>query len=265
MKQSDARKIEPIFYHDIGAGRPLMLVHGSFSDGLSSWSNQMNLLSQHHRLLVVDRRGHGRSPTEPRPYTIAGDASDLIQVADLAGTQRFHLAGHSYGGLVALETARMSPQRILSLHLIEPPFLSLLPDDPDVAPLIEQGGIMFRCAGQWGPERTAAAFFELILGGEGLVDLQARPAWQTIVREARRIEHEEFPAGYQSQWLTGLRLDAPIQVYTGGRSNPGLRKLARRLVELLPAARLVDVPEATHAVQNFVEPFHRELLSVALG
>ncbi len=243
--------IEPIACHDVGVGPPMLAIHGGFSDGRGTWRSQRETLKDRHRLLVVDRRGHGASPVDPHPYTIAGDADDVLQAADGRGVAAFHLVGHSYGGLVALEVARRAPGRILSLHLIEPPYLSLLPEDPDVAPLIERGKSIFEHAATWSPERTATEFFAMLLGPSGLADLRERPYWPAIVREAARTAHEESPAAYPPTALAEVCLTVPVQVVTGGRSHHGLQKLARHLGESIPGARLIEAPEATHAVQSF--------------
>jgi|DewCreStandDraft_1066081.scaffolds.fasta_scaffold00058_114 pimeloyl-ACP methyl ester carboxylesterase len=254
--------LPPLFYYDLGMGDPLMLVHGSFSTGEATWSAQMRTLAAYHRLLVVDRRGHGASPREPRPYTICSDAQDILSAADLAGAAEFHLAGHSYGGLVAIEVARQAPQRVRSLHLIEPPYLALLPDDPDVRELNRCGRLIFAQAGCREPEQTAAAFFEMLLGPAGLAALRARRAWPAIVAEAERAAYEEFAGEYPAGALAVLERTGPVQIYTGGRSHPGLRALARRLAELIPGARLLEVPDADHAVQRWSEPFDAALLAV---
>ena len=256
---------EPIFYQEIGAGSPLLLIHGSFSNGPATWAGQMEELRHYHRLIVVDRRGHGQSPAEPRPYTIAGDAADVLDAADRAGVGEIHVAGHSYGGMVALEMARIEPDRIKSLHLIEPPYLSLMPDVSDVSSVIEQGQSIFRNAARVGPEQTATAFMEMLIGPAALADLRESPAWPGIVDEAGRTANEQFPVEYPPEYLAELSADFPVRVYTGGRSHPGLQKLARRLAELIPGAGLVEVPPATHAVQQFTEHFHPALLAVTAG
>lgn len=69
-------------------------------------------------------------------------------------------------------------------------------------------------------------------------------------------------AAYPPVALAELRLAVPVQVYTGGRSHAGLQKVARRLFETIAGARLVEVPEATHAVQRAMEVFDRALLAV---
>ena len=256
---------EPIFYRDVGAGSPLLLIHGSFSNGPTTWARQMEEIRHYHRLIVVDRRGHGQSPAEPRPYTIASDALDVLEAAGRAGGGEIHVVGHSYGGMVALEMARIEPHRIRSLHLIEPPYLSLMPEDSDVSSVIEQGKSIFRNAAIVGPEGTATAFMEMLIGPAALADLRESPAWPGIVREAGRTAYEQFPVAYPTESLAELSGDFPVQVYTGGRSHPGLQKLARRLAELIPGAGLVEVPAATHAVQQFTEHFHPALLGVTAG
>ena len=253
---------EPIGYREVGSGPPLLLVHGDFNDGPGAWSLQMESLAAHHRLIVVDRRGHGTSPREPRPYTIAGDAADVLAVADQAGADRFHLAGHSYGGLVAIEVARRAAERVCSLHLVEPPYLVLLPRHPAVAPLIARGGEIRRMAPAWGPERTAEAFFAMIAGDAGLARLRASRGWATVVREAERFAHSEFAAEYPRTAIADLRLDSPVRVYAGGQSHPGLYALAHRLADVIRGSELVMLPTATHAVQRIGGPFDLALLSV---
>jgi pimeloyl-ACP methyl ester carboxylesterase len=256
---------EPIHVQEVGSGTPLLLVHGDFNNGPGAWSRQMQSLAAHHRMLVVDRRGHGESPREPRPYTIANDAKDILEAADLAGAETFHLAGHSYGGLVAIEIARREPHRIRSLHLAEPPYLALLPDHPEVAPLIERGLEIQRNACSWGPERTAEAFFMMLAGEAALARLTTSAGWPSVVREAGRLADGEYPSKYPAASLDDLQLDAPIKIYAGGRSNPGLRAVAARLADLIPSAELVVIPNATHAVPLAGEPFDQELLAITTG
>jgi pimeloyl-ACP methyl ester carboxylesterase len=222
----------------------------------------MESLAPYHRLIVVDRRGHGASPREPRPYTIAGDAADVLAAVDKAGADRFHLAGHSYGGLIAIEVARRAPDRIRSLHLIEPPYLALLPDHPDVAPLIARGREVQGMAPTLGPERTAEAFFAMIAGDTAMERLRSSRGWPSVVQEAGSFADTELPDTYPPAAIADLHLDAPITIYTGGQSHPGLHALALHLAGLIPGADLVELPTATHAVQRAGDPFDQALLAV---
>ncbi|MEJ7654246.1 MAG: hypothetical protein WKH64_13455, partial [Chloroflexia bacterium] len=104
-------------------------------------------------------------------------------------------------------------------------------------------------------------FFRAILGEEGLGATQANPfVWRAILTEAPRFLDEEYAGEYPADTVTGLRPGILARVYTGGRSSPALRAVARRLSELIPGAELVDVPEASHGVQYSGEPFDRRLL-----
>jgi pimeloyl-ACP methyl ester carboxylesterase len=52
-----------IFVESWGTGTPVVLVHGSLAIGAEEWQAQRPLAEGGYRLLVLDRRGYGRSPT----------------------------------------------------------------------------------------------------------------------------------------------------------------------------------------------------------
>lgn len=252
----------PIHADIQGEGSPLLLVHGDFSDGNLAWREQRNELAGHHRLVVVDRRGFGQSPHEPKPYTIASDAADLVGVLDAAGIATAHVAGHSYGGLVALELASQWPQRLMSLHLIEPPLLALLPNDPDVSNMVAEARKIYKQATGWTPEEITRAFFSMVTSSEFAASLPNKPIWPRLLASAKRIVHQQFPGEYSQRVLKRLRPDLVVQVYRGGKSHSALRKVAEAVANALPGARLIEIAEAYHDVQRAGEPFHRALLSV---
>jgi len=255
----------PLFTQDIGAGVPLVLIHGGLSDGPGSWAPQTRSLATQHRLLIPDRRGAGRSPKEPRPYTIRGDAVDMLDLMDRAGVRQAHIAGFSYGGLVAVEMSCQAPDRLLSLHLIEPPYLSLLPADPSVSALTASGAAVFRHAGEQDPEDTARDFFRMLVGERGVERMVASASWSAIVAEATRVRDEQEPSTYPQDRLHHLTLGVPVRVYSGGRSHQGLQRVARRLSALLPGSELIVFPDAPHAVQFAGNGFDTELLRVTGG
>jgi pimeloyl-ACP methyl ester carboxylesterase len=241
---------EPLVWREYGAGAPLLLVHGDFNSGGDAWSGLIGPLASRRRLLIVDRRGHGASPREPRPYTIADDAADLIDVLDRAGVEAAHVVGHSYGGLVAIELAVIAPGRVRSLHLLEPPWLALAPDDPDVRALDRAVRGIRERAPEIGPEGTADVFFRQLAPPAALAALQASPRWSSVVREAARFADGEYGGDYPSARLARIGPELPVVVYRGGRSHPGLQAIAAEIANRLPQSRLVTAPEAGHAVQQ---------------
>ena len=107
-------------YHELHGerGDAVVLVHGYTGDG-GDFRHQVADLARDHRVLVMDHRGHGRSgaPRDRSSYTIERMADDVAALVDAVGFARFHLLGHSMGGMVAQELALRAPERLLSLVL----------------------------------------------------------------------------------------------------------------------------------------------------
>lgn len=106
---------------ELGAGPPLVMVHGLLIGSLASWYFTAGpALSRSHRVRMYDLRGHGRSQRAPTGYdlgTLAGDLAALT--ADLPGS--FDLVGHSWGALVALKFTLAHPRRVRRLAIVEAP------------------------------------------------------------------------------------------------------------------------------------------------
>jgi pimeloyl-ACP methyl ester carboxylesterase len=89
-----------------GSGEHVILVHGSLATGSEEWEAQQPLAEEGFRLLVVDRRGYGRSPSAEGEDFLR-DAEDIAALMDGGA----HLVGHSYGGLGAMAAAARRPDR----------------------------------------------------------------------------------------------------------------------------------------------------------
>jgi pimeloyl-ACP methyl ester carboxylesterase len=77
--------VSDIFIDSWGSGTPVVLVHGSLATGLDEWQAQRPLADERFRLLVLDRRGYGRSPAVPGEDFLR-DADDIIDVMGDAPT-----------------------------------------------------------------------------------------------------------------------------------------------------------------------------------
>ena len=82
---------------------PIVFVHGDFGDGLESWGAPCALIGKRRRTVVIDRPGFGEDLPADARFSIAGEARALLDVLAVMGIASFHLVGHSYGGLIALE------------------------------------------------------------------------------------------------------------------------------------------------------------------
>lgn len=96
-------------YHEIhGEGEPLILLHGAWSS-VESFLNQAGDLCSEFRLIIPERRGHGRSPDTPGPYSYAQGAKDMISLLEKLRIETAHLLGWSAGAIVGLIMVKDRP------------------------------------------------------------------------------------------------------------------------------------------------------------
>jgi pimeloyl-ACP methyl ester carboxylesterase len=107
----------PIAYERRGHGPPLVMVHGSSVDH-TRWGGVVSVLAERFTLLMVDRRGRGRSGDGPA-YAIEREFEDVAAVLE-ASPEPARVLAHSYGAMCCLEASRLTT-RIERMALYEPP------------------------------------------------------------------------------------------------------------------------------------------------
>src|SRR6185503_13974221 len=108
-----------IGYDAIGAGPPLVLLHGAATPGRQTYDALIPRLANGFRLLLPDARGHGRTPWDVAAgFRADWLVDDTLAFVDGMGLDTFHLAGHSMGGMTALSVAARVPARIRTLVAI---------------------------------------------------------------------------------------------------------------------------------------------------
>jgi pimeloyl-ACP methyl ester carboxylesterase len=105
-------------------GRPLVLLHGVASTS-RIWLLIGPLLAERFRVFALDERGHGETDKPDSGYDFATVVGDLAAFTDTLGLERPVVAGHSWGGNVALEYAATHPERPAGLVLVDGGFLEL--------------------------------------------------------------------------------------------------------------------------------------------
>jgi 3-oxoadipate enol-lactonase len=99
-----------------GSAPPLVLVHSLGCDH-HMWDHQVGMLSQTHRVVALDIRGHGASEAPLGDYTLERLARDVLDVADGLGIGTFDYCGLSVGGLVGQWLGINAADRVRSLTL----------------------------------------------------------------------------------------------------------------------------------------------------
>lgn len=101
-----------------GEGTPLLWIHG-FPLGAEIYHNQLSIPRFQH--IVPDLPGFGQSdPYDlPEETTISQYASDLLGLLDALKIDKAVVAGLSMGGYISFELARVAPERLLGLILID--------------------------------------------------------------------------------------------------------------------------------------------------
>jgi pimeloyl-ACP methyl ester carboxylesterase len=230
----------------IGAGAPVVLVHGSIRGGPAAWAEQRPL-AERWRLVIPDRPGFGVGPLVDWVDFVV-DAPLVTEL--LAGG--VHLVGHSYGGVVSLLAAAQRPEDVRSLTVIEPPAFAIAVGDPAVDDFIA------RATKLWteGPDEPAA-FLAGFIGLVGASVTLTDPLTPELERGARLLMVERAP------WEAEIPLDALARapfpkLVVSGAHHPAFDAVCDVLERRLGAERAV-IPGAGHSVQRTGAPFNERL------
>jgi len=95
-------------YHELGQGRPVILLHGLFSDATMNWikfGHAERIAAEGFRVIMPDLRAHGQSekPHGQRFYPKGILARDLRELIALLELSQFDLGGFSLGARTTVE------------------------------------------------------------------------------------------------------------------------------------------------------------------
>ncbi len=227
-----------IAYERHGEGPPLVLLHGGSSP--QYWKPIIPRFSDDYTVIVPHRRGVGKSGDSDE-YSLDRGVEDVCAVIDAVDADPV-LFGHSFGGLLAVETARTAP--VEKLVAYEPAVL--------VGEYREQADLAARMQARLdeGNQREAMKYYvrEVMHGGD-IEDLDAWlaewPPWpdiaalaENIIRINRAIEQYRLP--------DTLNTNTPGLLMTGTEGPPHLRDGVREVHEVLPNSRLVEFEGIGH-------------------
>jgi len=213
-------------WHETGAGRPVILIHGLFSNAQTNWikyGHAAKLAAKGRRVIMPDLRAHGESARSHDPADYSHDilADDGLALLDHLGFEAggYDLGGYSLGGRT---TARMlargaKPGRVMLAGMGLEGLLDLNTRASFFRSVLEGRGTHVKFSSEW----MAEAFLKTT-GGDPQALLLLMDCFPSIPRAA----------------LDGF--DMPIMVLTGREDQDN--GSAQALADALPKATLVEVP-----------------------
>ncbi|WP_405088500.1 alpha/beta fold hydrolase [Microbispora sp. NBC_01389] len=238
-----------ISYQTMGAGPGLIVLGGALRTS-EDYLPLASVLARSFTVYLVERRGRGASGPQGSQYALRKEVEDLLAVQAETGARLAF--GHSYGGLVTLETAR-SFQLFDRIAVYEP--------GVPCAPVPTGWMAPYR-------ERLAAgdpygAFVHFIRGSDGAPAFMTKlpywylrmalrvgfrgPSWQRMrpLLEANLAEHEQI-AAQQGRLTEFANVTTSVLLLCGGRSSRAHRAEFAMLRDTLPNATLEILDGLNH-------------------
>jgi pimeloyl-ACP methyl ester carboxylesterase len=235
-----------------GEGSPVALLHGFTSSIEPNWVERgwVDLLTAAgHQVIGIDLRGHGRSSKLYRPedYETALLAADVLCVFDELGVARSHLFGFSMGAGVALQLAMDAPERLRRLVIcgIGDAAIRGLHDPHE----IEEIG-----------ESLDAADSGLVTSP---LEQRIRAAAERGGNDLEALAAMTRRGGWPGDLTDPTPVDLPVLLGVAGRDE--YMRGRERLLELLPQAEVVAVPDASHTMILCDDRFKQAVLRFLRG
>ena len=215
------------YYESHGEGEPLLLLHGGLCT-IETFFGQTPELTKRYRVILPERRGHGRTADVDGPITYDAMAADTVAFMEAIGIESAHLVGYSDGAIVGMLVAIRRPDLVRKLVSISGNF--------DCDGLTDEGRAFFE-------SMQPDMFIPM------LVDLYAKASpdgpehWPVVFEKMRRMFLSE-PKISTAQ-LGSIK--APTLVMAADRDLMTLEHTLA-LFQAIPNAQLCIVPGATHAL-----------------
>ena len=135
--------MQQIYIDDIGKGFPLVLIHGYLGSS-EMWFLQKKFLSKNYRIIAPALPGFGESYKVKSLNSINKMAQMLIKLINEKNINKFHLLGHSMGGMIVQEMVKISEEKIEKLICFATGSIGDIPDrfesiDTSIEKLKEEG------------------------------------------------------------------------------------------------------------------------------
>ena len=220
----------------------VVLHHGN-SKSSRLWYAWVPLLARQYRVIRLDARGFGRSSVPPEGYdwSLSNFATDLQALLDHLGIDKAHLIGETVGGTISLKFAHEHPERLNSLTVCTSPYkFAGVSTYQEYYKLVQEEGVAgwARATGdrridpnsdpahhQWYVDQMSNTSQRVVLGNPG-VSRHPGPDRRSASNPDANTDHG------------------------GGRQRGQQPRPHRGMANLLPNARLLEIPGTSGYVQH---------------
>jgi pimeloyl-ACP methyl ester carboxylesterase len=250
---------------EAGSGPLLVLLHG-FPEFWYSWRHQLPPLAKHFHVVAPDMRGYNETSKPKTGYDLRALVADVVALARALGHERFLLAGHDWGGVVAWAVAVRHPELVERLSILNAPHPTAMVHAlrSSVAQLRRSWYIFaFQIPGlaEWMFRRDGFAIVDRVIRGQmvhrdRMSDEEAAQFRAAIARPgALEASLEYYRQAFRAALRDGFRAhDArvlvPTQVVWGERDHALGVELLDGLDRWVPDLEIHRIPTASHWVQQ---------------
>lgn len=231
-------------YFSCGDGDTVVFIHGVGLDK-SMWGGQVAGLQQYFHIIGYDMLGHGDSPDPEEGSTIEAYADQLERlISELKLDKPITVVGFSMGGLVARAFALRYPHRVERLVVLNSVF-----NRTDA----QRNSVLSRCkeVKKFGPGANVEAAIERWFSKEyrGASPAQISAFKKRIVTNSKNgyLQTYQLFGENDNYGLSQLNtMHFPVLVATGELDVGSTPKMAYRLAQYLPNAKVVVLEQQRH-------------------
>lgn len=220
---------------------PLVLVHG-FMGGSAQWNGAVSSIAQQREVIALDLPGFGENTEMPVLDRIGSFADWVIGELQNRQIARYHLLGHSMGGMIAQEIALRDAKRVEKLILYATGSIGVLPGRFETIAVSKQR------ARDDGPVLTARR-----ISATWFLEYEHSPQYDQCAAIAECASEAAIQAGLSAMehWdgrdnLT--RIGCPTLILWGDQDRTYTWDQIQLLWRTIPNTNLAVIPNAAHAV-----------------
>jgi pimeloyl-ACP methyl ester carboxylesterase len=218
-----------------------------------SWYRNLPSVYPEYDVLLYDYFGQGQSSQEDEPYYIPKFCDYLIHILDELGIERIHPVGVSYGGFIAADLGRLYGDRLHTLTLS-----GILLTRETLFQMYQDLSLMFYRLPEPAFEIYTHYMYEKIFGEQFAQRVYGESSEQTRLKFYDRYKDRRHClirlTEAQNPFFENIAREpnayrgvtTPTLIFTGEQDRALPPWQQRKLLDILPNARQIMVPESGH-------------------